>query len=112
MPGNPVSVHLLYGMIIKSFLEFLCGSKLNIPKSLKATVTFSMKKKTARLEWLRVMINKKYTSGLFVDKYPKQGSGIISSISYSDGIIEIPENVSQINVGDKFDFFLFDQLFI
>ena len=70
-----------------------------------------MKKKTYRLEWLRVKINKKNTDGLFVDKYPKQGSGIISSISYSDGIIEIPENVSQINIGDKFDFYQFDQLF-
>ena len=111
LPGNPVSVHLLYGMIIKPFLEFLCGSKMIIPKSLKATVNFSMKKKTYRLEWLRVKINKKNTDGLFVDKYPKQGSGIISSISYSDGIIEIPENVSQINIGDKFDFYQFDQLF-
>ena len=34
LPGNPVSVHLLYGMIIKPFIEFLCGSKLNIPKSI------------------------------------------------------------------------------
>ena len=36
---------------------------------------------------------------------------MISSIAFSDGIIEIPENVSKINKGDKFDFFMFDQLF-
>ena len=29
---------------------------------------------------------------------------MISSISYSDGIIEIDENVSQVNKGDIFDF--------
>ena len=30
---------------------------------------------------------------IIVDKYPKQGSGMISSIAFSDGIVEIPENV-------------------
>ena len=53
-----------------------------------------MKKKTKRMEWLRVnkeTINNKNIA----NKFPKQGSGMISSISYSDGIIEIDENVSQ-----------------
>ena len=36
---------------------------------------------------------------------------MISSIAFSDGIIEIPENVSQIKKGDKFDLYLFSQLF-
>ena len=45
LPGNPVSVHLLFAMIIKPFIEFLCGSKMNVPKSCKAIVNFSMKKK-------------------------------------------------------------------
>jgi len=111
LPGNPVSVHLLYGMIIKPFLEFLCGSKMNTPKSTKAIVKFSMKKKTKRLEWLRVIIDQESSNGTYVNKYPQQGSGMISSIAYSDGIIEIPEQVSQINIGDEFDLFLFDQLF-
>ena len=111
LPGNPVSVHLLYGMIVKPFLEFLCGSKMIVPKSIKAIVNFSMKKKTERLEWLRVTIDKNNQEGVSVNKYPRQGSGVISSIAFSDGIIEIPEDVSQIKKGDKFDLYLFDQLF-
>jgi len=111
LPGNPVSVHLLYGMIIKPFLEFLCGSKMNKPKSFKAIVNFSMKKKTKRLEWIRVTLDQNNLETIYVNKYQKQGSGMISSIAFSDGIIEIPESVSKINRGDKFDFYLFDQLF-
>jgi len=111
LPGNPVSVHLLYGMIIKPFLEFLCGSKMNKPKSFKAIVNFSMKKKTNRMEWIRVTLDQNNLETIYVNKYPKQGSGMISSIAFSDGIIEIPESVSKINRGDKFDFYLFDQLF-
>ena len=111
LPGNPVSVHLLYGLIIKPFLEFLCGSKMNKPKSFKAIVNFSMEKKTNRLEWIRVTLDQGNSDNVCVNKYQKQGSGMISSIAFSDGIIEIPENVSKINKGDKFDFYLFDELF-
>ena len=46
-----------------------------------------------------------------LDKYYKQGSGMISSLAYSDGIIEIPEKISQINKGDKFDFYSFENIF-
>ena len=111
MPGNPVSVHLLYGMLIKPFLEFLCGSSMNQPQNFKAVVNFSMKKKTNRLEWIRVTLDNNNLETIFVNKYQKQGSGMISSISFSDGIIEIPENVSEINRGDKFNLYLFDLMF-
>ena len=70
-----------------------------------------MKKKTERLEWLRVVIDKTIDSETYVNKYLKQGSGIISSISFSDGIIEIPENVNKIVAGDKFKLYLFSELF-
>ena len=111
LPGNPVSVYLLYGMLIKSFLEQLCGSTMVMPNHYCATVNFSMRKKTERLEWLRVNIDKKYKDKIFVNKYPKQGSGMISSIAFTDGIIEIPEDVSQITKGDQYKLYLFSDLF-
>ena len=70
-----------------------------------------MKKKTKRLEWIRVNLDQNNLETIYVNKYQKQGSGMITSIAFSDGIIEIPEGVSKINRGDKFDFYLFDQLF-
>ena len=36
---------------------------------------------------------------------------MISSLSYSDGIIEIDENVSQVSKGDIFDFYSYESLF-
>ena len=69
-----------------------------------------MKKKTQRMEWLRI-IKKRVNNKDIALKYPKQGSGMISSVSYSDGIIEINENVSEINKGDIFDFYDFKTLF-
>ena len=36
---------------------------------------------------------------------------MITSISYSDGVVEIPENVNLIKKGDIFDYYDFDKLF-
>ena len=110
LPGNPVSVHLLYGMLIKPLIEYICSGKLNLPKSTKVKVNFSMKKKNKRLEWLRVMVQKNKDE-LIVNKFPKQGSGMISSIAYSDGIIEIPEKVSFISKGEYYPFYFYKDIF-
>jgi len=111
LPGNPVSVQLLYAFVVKSLILKLIGSSLTIVIPEKIKTNFSMIKKTKRLEWLRVtkkLINNEYV----ISKHPKQGSGMISSISYSDGVVEIPEDVSCINKGDIFDYYDFDKLFI
>ena len=110
LPGNPVSVQLLYAFIVKPLILKLLGTPLKKISAEKLKTNFSMIKKTKRLEWLRV--SKKFIKNEYVIvKHPKQGSGMISSISYSDGIVEIPEHVSSIKKGDTFDYYDFDKLF-
>jgi len=111
LPGNPVSVQLLYAFVVKPLILKLIGSREIKLTSEKIKTNFSMIKKTKRLEWLRVskkLINNEYV----ITKHPKQGSGMISSISYSDGVVEIPEDVSFIKKGDIFDYYDFDKLFL
>tara|TARA_Y100001970_G_scaffold292695_1_gene435271 strand:- start:1665 stop:2882 length:1218 start_codon:yes stop_codon:yes gene_type:complete len=110
LPGNPVSVQLLYVFIIKPLILKLLGAPMLKISPEKLKTNFSMIKKTKRLEWLRVskkLINNEYV----IIKHPKQGSGMISSISYSDGIVQIPEHVNRIKKGDTFDYYDFDKLF-
>ncbi len=110
LPGNPVSVHLLYAMIVAPFLKYLCNGKFIVPKGIIAKTDFTMKKKNNRLEWLRVNVNKK-EKNLVVSKYKKQGSGMISSMVFSDGILEIPEDINLISKNDYFNFYSFEHLF-
>ncbi len=110
LPGNPVSVQLLYAFIVKPLILKLLGAPFLKISAEKLKTNFSMIKKTKRLEWLRV--SKKFVKNEYmIIRHPKQGSGMISSISYSDGIVEIPEQVSVIKKGDTFDFYDFDKLF-
>ena len=62
------------------------------------------------MEWLRVM-KKIHNNKNIAIKYPKQGSGMISSVTYSDGIIELGEDISVIKKGDIFDYYDFENLF-
>ena len=110
LPGNPVSVHLLYGMIIRPFLEYLCCGVFIPPRGIQVKSNFSMKKKNKRLEWLRVNI-KENKKELYVNKFLKQGSGMISSMAFTDGILEIPENISFISKDDFYLFYSFESLF-
>lgn len=110
LPGNPVSVHLLFGMIVGPFLEYLSGGKFLPTRGIRVKTDFKMKKKNKRLEWLRVNVNKK-KKDLVVSKYHKQGSGIISSIVFADGIIEIPENVSKVSKNQFYTYYSFKNLF-
>ncbi len=110
LPGNPVSVQLLFAFFVKPFLNYISGGEFLIPLPEKIKVNFNMNKKTKRMEWLRVLKKKNYID-FFVEKFPKQGSGMISSIAYSDGIIEIPENISLVRPGDIYDFYDYKILF-
>ena len=110
LPGNPVSVQLLYALIIQPFIYYLAGAKFVLPQPEKLKVNFNMNKKTKRMEWLRVK-KKKNNLEFIAEKFPKQGSGMISSIAYSDGIIEIPEHVSKIKIDESYDYFDFKILF-
>ena len=110
LPGNPVSVHLLFAFVVKPLIYKLLGSLVTSIKPEKIAINFSMIKKTKRLEWLRVS-KKLIKDKLVLLKHPKQGSGMISSISYSDGVVEIPEDVRVLKKGDKFDYYDFDKLF-
>ena len=110
LPGNPVSVQLLFVMLINPLIKKLSGGNFNLPKSSKIVANFNMQKKTRRMEWLRI-IKKTLNNKNIAIKYPKQGSGMISSITYSDGIIEIDADTSVIKKGDIFDYYDFDNLF-
>ncbi|MFL2678985.1 MAG: molybdopterin molybdotransferase MoeA [Alphaproteobacteria bacterium] len=109
LPGNPVAAVVTFIMLVACYLKEFTG---NIEQ--KNTVrlipsNFSMKKKVGRTEWLRgsikVINNKQY-----LEKFKTSGSGIISSISQSDGIIEIDEKVEYIRKGTILKFFRFEDI--
>ena len=46
---------------------------------------------------------------LLVDKFPRDGSGLISSLREADGFIEVAEDVDEIRIGEVVDFIPFSE---
>ncbi len=107
LPGNPVAAVITFFMILSEYIKKISGIKVNNLHERKLPSSFQMKKKIGRTEWLRGSI-KLINNKQYIDKFKTSGSGIISSITNSDGIIEIDENVSKITKGTLLKFYKFE----
>ena len=106
LPGNPVAVVVTFFMIILSFLQRIQGRN-SLPFFYNLIPSnFSFKKKEGRTEWLRGS-TKLIKEKIVLDKYKSEGSGILSSISQSDGIIELEEEKKFIKKGELLKFYKF-----
>ena len=109
MPGNPVAAVVTFLMLVVNFLKKLSGVKKNEIIERLIPANFEMKKKPGRTEWLRGSI-KKINNNFFLEKFHTSGSGIISSISNTDGIIEINEDVKYIKKGTLLKFYRYEDI--
>jgi molybdopterin molybdotransferase len=106
LPGNPVAVMACFMMFVRPILDRLEGARVQPLRRWSVRSGFSMKSKPDRLEWLRGTLSEQ-DSDLIADRYPRQGSGIIHSLTDSDGLIEIPEDMTAVTKGDRLGFISF-----
>ena len=90
LPGNPVAAIITFFMLVVDYIKLLSGFKDNQINERILPCDFEMKKKKGRTEWLRGRIIQKKNLH-YLTKFVSTGSGIISSISQSHGIIELDE---------------------
>ena len=109
LPGNPVATIVTFLMLVVDYIKVLSGNREFPDRSRYISSGFSMKKKLNRREWIRGSIINKGKKQL-LEKYKTTGSGIISSISQSEGIIEVEENVDYIRKGMKLKFLAFEDI--
>ena len=107
LPGNPVSVFVTFLLFARPLILKMQG--LNKTKAevqfLTAGFNYSAGK---RQEYLRARVEHDLT-GAVVKLFPHQGSGVLSSASWADGLVEIKvgESVKQ---GDKVRYISFNEL--
>lgn len=100
LPGNPVSALITFLMFVRPLLQRLAGATPTRPPVLAVRAGFGYDKRTARREWLPVTLAAAADDGIPVArKFPRQGSGVLSSVVDSDGLIELAEDVSAVEFG-------------
>jgi molybdopterin molybdotransferase len=86
-PGNPVSSFITFLLFVRPFLLRLQGVTGAVaPKAIPLRADFDWTKPDRRNEFLRARIND--AGGL--DLFPNQGSGVLTSTVWADGLIDNP----------------------
>jgi len=95
LPGNPVSSFVTFLVLVRPFLLKLQGASELAPPAVLMRADFSWPKPDKRREFLRVKRN--VQGGL--DLFPNQSSGVLTSMHWADGLIDVPAG-STIAQGD------------
>ncbi len=110
LPGNPVAAYVCYQLYVRPSLIRLSGGNWLEPKRFFVPAGFAIaSKKPDRREFLRGMLGKNDRGEPVVNKFERDGSGLISGLREADGLIEIPEDVTCIKKGDMVNFIPFSE---
>ncbi len=109
LPGNPVAVFVCFLMYVFPILRRLSGGVFPEPRRIHLPANFEISnRKPGRREFWRGTL-RITDEGARVEKYPKDGSGLISSLREANGLIDMPEDVPNVKIGDKVAFIPFSE---
>ena len=91
LPGNPVSSFVTFCIFSLPFIKKMQGNNNYQSKIIKVKANFECKRAKPRREYARARIDHSENTPV-ANLYPKQGSDVMSSIVWADGLVEIPEN--------------------
>ncbi|MBL4740870.1 MAG: molybdopterin molybdotransferase MoeA [Sneathiella sp.] len=112
LPGNPVAALVCAMQFVRPLIASLCGdTSFQLPIPITGTAQFSMKKKPGRREWSRGRYSIDRAGKPIVEKYFTDGSGIVSSLIWANGLIELAENITEVKEGDPVTILPFTELF-
>ena len=109
LPGNPVAVIVVFLMFVVNFIRKISGINNHQINFNLIPSSFDFKKKKNRKEWIRGSEFQK-NGKLFLKKFPNEGSGILSSIFTTQGIIELDEKAEYIKKGDLLKFYRYEDI--
>jgi len=99
LPGNPVAVFVTFVRVVRPLLLRLAGALPEPLVAMPARAAFSYKKRKGRREYVRVALRSGADGTLDAVKYPQDGAGVLTSLTETDGLAELGEEVTNIEPG-------------
>ena len=109
LPGNPVAVLVTFMRFARPAILRLGGARDLEPRTYRVRTGFPIKKKEGRREWLRVSIERDADGTAVLRKFPRDGAGILTSMVETDGLVELPEELTRLEAGTMVDFLPFSE---
>ena len=108
LPGNPVSSFVTFCIFSLPFIKKMQGNNNYQSKIIKVKANFECKRAKPRREYARARIDHSESTPV-ANLYPKQGSDVMSSIVWADGLVEIPENKT-VELGELLNYYPLSEL--
>jgi molybdopterin molybdotransferase len=104
LPGNPVASFVTFVHVVRPTVFALSGARPEPLTPMPVRAAFAYKKKISRREYVRVTLRKGADGALEAEKFPREGAGLLSSLTDTDGLIELGEDVTQVSPGQMVGF--------
>ena len=99
LPGNPVAVFVTFIRVVRPLLLRLGGALPEPLVAMPARAVFAYKKRKGRREYVRVALRKGADGMIDAVKFPQDGAGVLTSLTQTDGLAELGEEVTNIEPG-------------
>jgi molybdopterin molybdotransferase len=110
LPGNPVAVFVTFVRVVRPLLLRLAGALPEPLVALPARAAFSYKKRKGRREYVRVSLRAGADGVVEASKYVQDGAGVLTSLTETDGLVELGEDVATIEPGASVGFLSYASL--
>jgi molybdopterin molybdotransferase len=110
LPGNPVAVFVTFVRVVRPLLLRLAGALPEPLIALPARAAFSYKKRTGRREYVRVKLREGADGAVEAIKHAQDGAGVLTSLTETDGLAELNEDVTRLEPGATVGFLPYSSL--
>jgi molybdopterin molybdotransferase len=110
LPGNPVAVFVTFVRVVRPLLLRLAGALPEPLVALPARAAFSYKKRKGRREYVRVALRAAADGAIEAVKHAQDGAGVITSLTETDGLAELGEDVTVVEPGSPIGFLSYASL--
>ncbi|MGE3868334.1 MAG: molybdopterin molybdotransferase MoeA, partial [Pseudorhodoplanes sp.] len=104
LPGNPVAAYVTFARVLRPLILRLAGAEPQPLVPLPVRAAFAYKKKKDRREYVRVALRRAADGSVEAVKHPQDGAGVITSLTETDGLVELPEDLTRVEPGTMVGF--------
>ena len=99
LPGNPAAVYVTFARVVRPLLLRLAGAQAAPLLPLPVRAAFGYRKKSGRREYVRVKLARAADGAVEAIKHVQDGAGVITSLTETDGLVELPEEATTVEPG-------------
>ena len=110
LPGNPVAALLTFALVARPMIEALGATTPHIAQRFRVVADFAYKKREGRREYVRASLERGQPGLARARRYHKEGAGMLTSLTETDGLVELSEATTKLEPGTEVDFLPYNEL--